>query len=106
MPHSDPLEQHAREKIAKIEDILKTQANASPFNVELWLKSNKLHPHHAAELHIKTPIFNLHTHEEGADMYIVVDTTIDKMITLIKKEKERLMDKIQKPETDKKNFSR
>jgi ribosomal subunit interface protein len=106
MPHSEPLELHAREKLGKIEELLKAQAEATPFNIELWLKANKLHPHHAAELHIKTPIYNLHAHDQGADMYIVIDTTIDTMIGLIKKEKERMLDKFHKPETDKKKFSR
>lgn len=106
MPHSAPLEQHALTKLTKIEEILKAQAEATPFTVEMWLKANKQHPHHAAELHVRTPIFNLHAHDEGPDMYIVADNTIDKMVTLLKKEKERMLEKFQKPETDKKNFSR
>lgn len=106
MPHSEPLELHAREKLKKINEILQAQAKATPFSIEMWLKANKQHPHHAAELHVRTPIFNLNAHDEGPDMYIVVDTVIDKMITIIKKEKERLIDKHHKPDTDKKNFSR
>lgn len=106
MPHSDPLEAHSREKLAKIEEILRGQADATPFNIELWLKANKLHPHHRAELHVKTPIFNCNAHDEGPDMYISVDNAIDKVIKQLKKGKERMLDKHHKPETDKKNFSR
>ena len=106
MPHSAPLEEHAREKLGKLETILKAQSHASPFFVELWLKANKQHPHHAAELHVRTALFNLHTHNEGADMYVVVDSVIDKMVVLTKKEKDRHMDKTHKPDTDKKKFSR
>ena len=106
MPHSAPLEDHAREKLNKLKTILKAQADASPFYVELWLKANKQHPHHAAELHVRTPIFNLHTHDEGPDMYIVLDNAIDKMVVLAKKEKERNLDRTHKPDTEKKKFSR
>lgn len=102
MPHSDPLEQHCRAKLTKLDEF--TKDNASPCYTELWLKANKQHPHHAVELHLKTPHFDLHAHDEGADMYIVIDNTIDKMVTLIKKEKEKSRDKHRKRETDKEEF--
>lgn len=105
MPHSDPLEAHAREKLKKIGDVLHGQVDATPFNIELWLKANKQHPHHAAELHVKTPIFNCNAHHEGPDLYIVLDTTIDKMVAQLKKEKERRLDDIHKPDTAKKKFT-
>jgi len=106
MPHSEPLELHSREKLKKITAILKAQAEATPFTIELWLDAHKLHPHHAAKLHVKTPIFDIHAEDDGPDMYIVVDTVIDTMISLVRKEKEKFLGKIQRPETDKKKFSR
>lgn len=106
MPHSDAMENHAREKLEKINDLLQSQAAATPFNVELWLKANKLHPHHAVELHVKTPVFNCNAHDEGTDMYVVLDSTIDKMIKQLAKEKDRHLDARHKPDTEKKNFSR
>jgi ribosomal subunit interface protein len=106
MPHSTVIDQHARTKLSKIEEILKGQARATPFNVEMWLTANKQHPHHEANLHVKTPVFNLDAHDEGPDMYIVIDTVIDRMIGMLKKEKERLIEKTHKAETPKKNFSR
>jgi ribosomal subunit interface protein len=106
MPHSSVLEQHAQAKLKKIEEILKAQAHMSPFTVEMWLTANKQHPHHAAKIHVKTPCFDLIAHHEGPDMYIAIDTAIDKMITVIKKEKEQLTEKTQNPDTPKKNFSR
>lgn len=105
MPHSKPLEQHAKQKLEKVNELLNPIKNMSPFFIELWLKANKLHPHHSAELHLKTPNCNLHSHNEGADMYAVIDNTIDKMISLVKKEKTKLKDKKTKPETDKTDFS-
>lgn len=104
MPHSIPLETHANDKLAKITDLLKHDADAHPLFVELWLKANKQHPHHASELHLKTPHFDLHTHFEGPDMYMVIDTTIDKMVTLVKKEKGKVRDKQHKVITPKAEF--
>ncbi len=106
MPHSDPMEHHIRAKLVKISEILQGQADATPFNIEVWLKANKLHPHHRVEIHVKTPIVDLHAHDEGTDMYIAADNAIDKMVALIRKDKERMRDKFQRPETDKKKFSR
>ena len=105
MPHSDPLEQHASTKLDKIKDFLKDAENITPLHVELHLKANKQHPHHRAELQLKTPRFNLNSHDEGTDMYVVIDNTIDKMVTLLKKEKQKSRDKTQKTETNKSKFS-
>ena len=106
MPHSAIIEQHAQEKVKKIAEILKAQAHMSPFTIEIWLTANKQHPHHSVKLHLKTPTFDLNVHNEGPDMYIAIDTAIDKMIALVKKEKEQLTEKTQNPDTPKKKFSR
>ncbi|MBX9830648.1 ribosome-associated translation inhibitor RaiA [Candidatus Babeliales bacterium] len=104
MDHSNPLETHAREKLAKLNDILENAENLNPFNIELHLRANKLHPHHAAHLHVKTPRFDLNTQEEGTDLYVVVDDTIDKMVALLKKEKDKKNDKERKHENEKNKF--
>lgn len=106
MPHSDPMEQHAREKLSKLLDFLPDRAEMHPLYTEMWLKANKQHPHHAVELHFKSPVHDLHAHDEGPDMYICIDTTIDKMVTLIKKHKERSIDDRHKPDTEKRRFNR
>ena len=105
MPHSDPLEQHAMQKFARVEEHLKAEDSLTPLHAELWLKANKQHPHHAAELHLKTHRFDLNAHDEGPDMYVVIDTTIDKMVKLLRKEKEKRNDKTKKAETEKAKFS-
>jgi ribosomal subunit interface protein len=104
MSHSAPIEQHVREKLEKLHELLKSCDNTPPFFVEFWLKANKLHPHHAAELHLRTSIFDLHAHDEGTDLYMVIDTTIDTMVKLVKKQKDKQHDKHHKAETEKKNF--
>ncbi|MBS1987626.1 ribosome-associated translation inhibitor RaiA [Candidatus Dependentiae bacterium] len=104
MPHSDSLEAHTNQKLEKIFEFLNTEQR--PFNVEFWLKAHKVHPHHVAEMHLKTKNFDLMAHDEGADMYVAVDNTIDKMVKLIKKEKQKMNDRHHKVPTDKSNFNR
>lgn len=104
MQHSGPMEEHATQKLEKISDFLKSSEQASPYGVELWLKANKQHPHHAVELHLKTPHLDLNAHDEGTDMYVAIDNTIDKMVSLIKKEVSKKRDKHRKVETEKSKF--
>ena len=105
MEHSMPLEEHANQKLDKVAEIAKPEGNPEPFHAELWLNAHKLHPHHSVELHLKTPCFDLVAHDEGPDMYVTVDNVIDKMVTLVKKEKTKQRDKQQKAKNDKKDFS-
>ena len=63
------------------------------------------HPHHAAELHLKTSQFDLHAHDEGTDMYVTIDNTIDKMVTLVTKQKKINIDKQRKTNTEKRSFT-
>lgn len=102
MPHSDPLEQHTAQKLEKIREYVND--SLKPFNIEVWLKANKQHPHHAVEIHLKTPRFDINAHHEGTDMYVVVDQTIDKIVSQIIKEKEKVRDKHHKVETEKSKF--
>jgi len=104
MEHSTPLEEHANQKLQKIEDLLAKEKIGTPQFLELWLKSNKQHPHHSAELHLKTPVFDLHAHDEGNDLYVVLDNVIDKIVALFKKHKEKKLDKQHKANSDKKAF--
>ncbi len=104
MPHSQPLEDHCHSKLQKISELLGSE-DGTPLHAELWLKANKLHPHHAAELHLKTPHLDLNSHCEGTDMYVVADQVIDKMVTLLVKEKSKRREKSRKQMTEKNKFS-
>ncbi len=106
MPHSEPLEAHAHQKFTKLAELLAHTNERSPVHAELWLKANKQHEHHATELHIKSSSLDLNAHDEGPDMYIAIDNTMDKMLRQVKKEKERLRDKAHKPDTEKRKFER
>jgi ribosomal subunit interface protein len=105
MEHSDPMESHVTQKLQKVSDLLKNEENLNPLFAEFWLKANKQHPHHEADFHLKTPRFDLHSHDSGPDMYIVIDNAIDKMVAQLKKEKEISRDKYRKAGTEKKKFN-
>lgn len=105
MDHSDPLEQHTRDKLEKLHELLKSYDHNPPFFVEIWLKANKLHPHHKAEIHLKTSHFDLQSHDEETDMYVAVDNAIDKMVKLVKKEKSKNKTKYHKGDNEKAHFT-
>jgi ribosomal subunit interface protein len=102
MPHSDPLEAHTIQKLDKVQAFVDDAVR--PFLVEVWLKANKSHPHHAVEVHLKTPSFDLHSHTEGTDMYVAVDNAIDKIVSLLIKEKKKTRDKNHKVLAEKRKF--
>lgn len=105
MDHSVPLERYVNQRLDKITELLKKDKDSTPFFQEVWLKANQQHPHHDAELHVRTPQFDLNTHDEDTEMYVAIDKTVEKMISLIKKEKEKTREKNRKIETEKSDFS-
>jgi len=84
---------------------LKRQKDATPLFLEVWLEAHKTHAYNRAELHLKTPNFDLDTHDESTDVYVALDNAIDKMVALVKKEQERVRDKDRKAGTEKDEFS-
>lgn len=106
MPHSPVIEEHSQGKLDKFLHIIHQEGHQTPLYAELWLKANKVHPHHSVELHLKTPHLDLHTEAEGPDMYLTIDSAIDKMMLLVKKSKEKQRDKERKHPTEKSSFER
>ena len=104
MEHSAPIEAHAIQKLAKLEEILRYESGLTPFFVEFFLTAKKEHPHHKADLHLRTAHLNLNSHDEGTDMYIAIDNAIDKMVELVIKEKEIRKDKQKNTPNPKKDF--
>ncbi len=106
MPHSAALEAHSRDRLAKINTLFKHASNDQPLFIELFLHAQPSHAdHHKAELHVKTNNLNITTHDEGPDMYAVVDTTVNRMVTQIKKEKAKAGDKKHRVTNEKAAFA-
>lgn len=106
MPHSDALDAHARERIEKITHFFKPEElEHQPLAIELFLNAESAHKrHHHAEIHIKHALLHSTTTAEGNDMYIVIDNVVDKLISMIKKEKAKQQDKMHKVKTEKQQF--
>ena len=104
MPHSEAIEVFVREKLDKINTLFKDNQNLSPFTMEMFLNANKKTIKMACELHMKTPDLDLVTQDGDPDMYIAITKTIEKMISLVKKEKEKIQDKHTNIETEKRKF--
>jgi ribosomal subunit interface protein len=103
MPHSDDLAAHAHEKFTKILEFLGSHTIMS---ADLWLKGDKHNEQNMVEMHIKTTTLSLNAHDEGMDMFIAIDNTMDKMLRQIKKNKERTQDKAYKFDSEKRKFNR
>jgi ribosomal subunit interface protein len=104
MQHSAPLEAHARTKLEKLTEFMRGSEAIQPFGAELHLDNQKVHPHHHVELHLRVGHTLLHSRAEGPDMYVAVDQAIDKMVTLLVKEKDKFKDKKHKQENEKSKF--
>jgi len=89
MPHSAAIDTHARARLDKIATLFKRSEPAHPVTAELFLNAHSVHAHHEVELRIKSGSLSLASHDTNADMYVAIDAAIDKMITQVKKEKEK-----------------
>lgn len=104
MSSSAPMEAHAISKLDKILDFLRSTPNNSPLYVEMWLDEHRTHPHQKADLHLKTPIFDLFTSDRSTDMYLAIDNSIDKMVQLLIAEKDKMKTVEHHPHTPKTDF--
>lgn len=97
MDSSVALEKYADEHLEKITTFLKNERD--PIYIDLSLEAGRPHAHHRVELRIKTPRYDLIVHEEGAEIYKVLDSVIDRMYYQLHKEKEALIDKDRKADS-------
>jgi len=104
MPHSDGIEQHAREKLQKVATLLKKSENVHPIFAEFFLNAHPTNAHHEVELRVKSGSLSTAAHDKGSDMYLIIDSVIEKTVVQIKREKERFDDKIHKVNTPKNEF--
>ena len=79
MEHSDVMEKHANDQLAKIIEFL--EHDRGPVYIDLYLEPSRVHRHHRVELHVKGAEYNLNSsHEhEGMDFYQTLDHVIDVM---------------------------
>jgi ribosomal subunit interface protein len=102
MEHSLALENYATKKAEKLMEFL--QKEQTPPGFEFHLVCHPNHAHQEVTLHLRAKHFKLNTTAEGTDSYVVLDVAVDKMITLIKKEKEKIRDAHRKAPSEKHNY--
>lgn len=81
------MEQHIQDQLAKIKHFLEKEN--SPIYIEIFVKPGKVHAHHRIEFVLKSPHYDLVTHEEGPKIYQVLDDVIDKMYAQLRKAKDK-----------------
>lgn len=84
---SPVMEKHINEQMGKIVRFLEHER--SPIYLEIIIQPGRIHAHHHVEFLLKTPNYDLVTHDEGPKVYQMVDNVIDTMYSRLRKEKDR-----------------
>lgn len=91
MDHSDAIEVYARKQLEQLNTFLKE--SMEPLFIDLVLEAARQHAHHKVELRLNGHNLHLMAHEEGPDLYLALEHTVKKMVSEVKKHKEKLLDK-------------
>lgn len=81
------MEKHIREQIAKILHFLEKEP--TPVWIDIIVKPGNTHAHHQVEFLLKTPNYDLTTHDEGPKIYQVLDNVIDSMYAQLRRMKDK-----------------
>ncbi len=84
---SPVMEKHIHDQLAKIVRFLEHEG--SPIYIELIIQPGHVHAHHHVEFLLKSPHYDLVTHDEGPKVYQMIDNAIDTMYARLRKEKDR-----------------
>jgi ribosomal subunit interface protein len=84
---SPTIENHINEQLAKILHFLEHERD--PRYIEIIIKPGRTHAHHQVEFLLKTPNYDLVTHDEGPKVYQLLDNVIDAMYAQLRREKDR-----------------
>ena len=91
MDHSDALEQYALSHLSKIEHFLQ-KSERSPISIHMIITGGFVHAHHKIELLVKTPHYDLVSHEENKDAYQAINNVLHTMFSELTRAKEKLVD--------------
>lgn len=84
---SPAMENHINEQLAKILHFLEKEP--TPIYIDIIVKPGRTHAHHQVEFLLKTPNYDLVTHDEGPKIYQILDNVIDAMYAQLRKKKDR-----------------
>lgn len=92
MEHSAAIEKYAREQLKRIDTFLEHEQEREPIFMRMSFDAEKTHHHHTIEFNLKSPAYDLHVHEEGPEMYKLINDVVDMMYSRLRKEKEKHVD--------------
>ncbi len=84
LDHTKAIEDHIEKKLLKLNEYI--SAEASPRNVLVHVKKDA---QTKIELNLRTKNYHLDSHATDYDLYRAADDAVAKMITLVKKQKEK-----------------
>lgn len=84
------LEEFITTHLAKVEKLLESEP--TPIMIDVIIEPSNVHAHHRVEIKVKTPHYDLVAHHEGPEMYQEIDRVTDKMVTEIRRAKEKRID--------------
>jgi ribosomal subunit interface protein len=94
MDSSPVMEKHVQQQLRKIEGFLEHER--LPVKIEVILEAHHIHAHHKAEIRISAPDYHILMHEEGADLYKLIDAVLDRSYLALREQKEKLVDRRKK----------
>lgn len=99
LDHTQAIEDYISKKINKLDEFITEEE--SPRNVIVHIKKDA---QIKIELNLSTKNFHLDAHSTDYDLYAAADDAVAKLITQIKKQKEKIRDKRQSESIFKRSF--
>ena len=99
LDHTQAIEDHITKKLSKLDEFISSES--SPRNITVHVKKDA---QVKIELNLATKDLHLDAHCAGYDLYAAADEAIAKLITQIKKHKEKSRDKHQSGSPLKRSF--
>ncbi len=87
MEPSTVIEEFINAKLDKFEELLGSER--SPVSVSVVIDTHPTHAHNKVDVLVDTPDYNLIANHEGQDVYVEIDTVMDKMLREIRRAKEK-----------------
>ena len=88
------LEEFINTHLAKIEKLLENEP--TPVMIDVIIEPSPVHAHNRVEIKVNSPHYNLVAVHEGPEMYQEIDRVTDKMVSEIRRAKEKRVDQQKK----------
>ncbi len=103
MEHSVAIENYVNKELEKVTKFLQKE-DGDTINIDVVLDAKRTHHHHHVEIRLSSKHYHLIASHEGPDLYLEIDHVVKTMVSEVKKQKERNLDKRNHPDTKKNQF--